>query len=82
MHINLDDVSTIPIKPTHVNIPSIYHSSTCQPFARNYPSVDYSRICLSEEEGNIAGMSQYENIVNNEEVPDVNVDRKSVVDIW
>ena len=70
LHVNLDDLSTIPIKPTNVNIPSIYHVSTCQPFARNYPDVDYSSICLSEENGNIPGMSQYENIENNEEDDD------------
>ena len=70
LHVNLNDLATIPVQSSNVNIPSIYHSSTCQPFARNYPDVDYFSICLSEESGNIPGMLQYDNIVNNEEDDD------------
>ena len=70
VHVNLDDLSSIPIQTLNVNIPSIYHQLDSQPFARNYPDVDYSTICLSEEANNIPGMSQYENIVNNEDDDD------------
>ena len=70
LNVKLEDICTLPIHIYNGNIPSIYNYTSCEPFARNYPDIDYTSISVSEESGSIPGMLQYENIRKNEEGED------------
>ena len=70
LNVRIEDVCKLPINIPNGSIPSIYNHNSRLPFARNYPDIDYTSIRVCEESGSIPGMSQSENIHNNEDDDD------------
>ena len=70
LNVKQEDVCNLPIIISNGHIPSIYNHNASLPFARNHPDIDYTSLRVCEESGSIPGMSQYENIHNNEDDDD------------